>query len=94
MCIFPSDGTNRIRFTGQSCSSISAGSPAPRRLCFVIKNIIPEKSDLSTHFTGKLPAAQNMEMQVLHALAAVLTAVGDHPEALFQTFGSGDLGDH
>ena len=38
MCIFPSDGTGRIRFTGQDYTVQSQPvSPAPRRrICFAI----------------------------------------------------------
>ena len=33
-------------------------------------------------------------MQMVDALAAVVAAVGDHAEAVIQTLGLGDLGDH
>ena len=54
MCIFPSDGISRIRFTGQGCSPISAGHPAPRRLIVLRSRFIitgfSEKSILPTLF--------------------------------------------
>ena len=49
MCIFPSDGTNRIRFTGhgyQAKSQPDASGP-PKTICYAIKMIIAEIRQLS-----------------------------------------------
>ena len=46
------------------------------------------------HLVGQLCAAQDVEVQMLHALAGIGAAVGDDPVAVFQTFCLGDLGDH
>ena len=47
---------------------------------------------MSSHLQRKFLAAQNMEVQVVHGLACVRTAVGDHPVAAVQAFCCGDLG--
>ena len=46
-----------------------------------------------SHIVGQLFAAENMEMQMLYALATVLAAVGDHAVAICKVFRSGNLGD-
>ena len=46
------------------------------------------------HLIGKLFAAEDMEMQVLDGLAAVLADVGDHAIAVTERELGSDLGDH
>ena len=41
---------------------------------------------VSGHLFAELLTAQDVEMQVLDALAAVIAAVGNHAEAVCQTF--------
>ncbi len=63
ICIFSYDGTNRIRFTGQGSQpnlSRFTGTPKTNLLCdgFIIELF----GNLSTHFSGKLSASQNVKM--------------------------------
>ena len=46
------------------------------------------------HLLGELLAAEDMEMQVLDGLAAVLADVGDHAIAVTERELGSDLGDH
>ena len=48
----------------------------------------------SAHLIGKLIAAEDVEMQMLYALASVGAAVGDHSVTARQPLGSGDLGNN
>ena len=101
MCIFPYDGTNRIRFTGKGYGTHSqpdaSGSPKTYVLCDgIIISYTQRKSRKNmqrrvltllcgmklSHGFAELSAAQNVEMQMMDALAAVVAAVGDHAEAV------------
>ena len=42
------------------------------------------------HFGAELLAAQDMEMQMMHGLAGICAAVGNHTVAVFQLFCLGD----
>ena len=48
----------------------------------------------SAHLVAELLTTQQVEMQMLHALAAVDTAVGAAPETILQTQLAGDHGNH
>ena len=51
LCIFPSDGTNRIRFTGQDAhpSNLSRKRPAPRRhICYAVNPLYASGGEMST----------------------------------------------
>ena len=78
MCIFPSDGISRIRFTGlkPQSSTLSRMRPAPRRhKLFRDGYIITACQNLSSHLQRKFLAAQNMEVQVEYGLTGIGTAV-------------------
>ena len=47
-----------------------------------------------SHGFAELLAAQDVEVQVMDTLTAVITAVGNHAETVYQAFASGNLGDY
>ena len=62
MCIFPSDGTGRIRFTGQDgiASNLSRLARHPEDVCALRSVIIiPDGRDLSSLGSGKKNAENN-----------------------------------
>ena len=46
------------------------------------------------HFDSQGLAAQDVEVQVENGLTGIRAAVGNHPVATGEVFGSGDLGNH
>jgi len=98
MCIFPSDGTNRIRFTGKDyrVQSQPNASGSPKTICFCDNFIIPRQGKMSrkkqrhrlcfsvwlSHFQCQLFAAQDVEVKMMHGLTGIVAAVGDHPVAV------------
>ena len=68
MCIFPSDGTNRIRFTGKSYQAQSQpdASGPPKTICFCDGIIIASAQELSI---------MKNELQAVINLGAVIGAV-------------------
>ena len=84
MCIFPSDGTDRIRFTGLGYQAHSQpdASGSPKTNLFCDAPIIARRRKLSSHFQREGLASQNVEVQVLHRLTGIGAAVGNHPIAV------------